>query len=78
MTKLPRFYQWGGGGVPFKWSLGWLCGRDGDLVCVKLNSVSDMSNDYALSPVCSNKLLAIVGFVAKRLLVSIDSNEQNL
>jgi len=27
--RLPRFFKWGGGGVPFKWSFGWLTGLNG-------------------------------------------------
>lgn len=66
---MPGFYRWGGGPCPYEWSFGWECGRDGDMVCVKRNTVSDMSNNYALSPVCPNKFLAFMGFIVKRLSI---------
>ena len=69
-----KFYKWGGGPCPYSWSFGWLCGRDGDLVCVKRNTTSTGSNNYALSPVCSNRLLAFIAFILSAILVRIDQN----
>lgn len=73
MAMLPRFYCWPG--PPYdEWSFGWLTGRDNDLVCV-LREVSDpLEGDLTLSPVCSNRILAVLAFVAKRFLLAVDRN----
>ena len=34
-TRLPKFYDWGGGSVPIQWSYGWQTGKNDDLICVK-------------------------------------------
>ena len=74
---IPSFYKWGGGGVPFKWSLGWLTGIDGDLVCVIPNVHTRIIEHRALSPVCSNAMLAIIAMIFKAILLKIDYNLKN-
>jgi len=76
--KFPKFYRWGGGGIPFKWSFGWLTGRDNDLVCVKPRIYTPVAGEIALSPVCSNRVLAIIAFVMKAILVKVDYNLRGL
>lgn len=72
--KLPRFYDWGGGGVPYRWSFGWLTGEDDDLVCVLPTIKTEALGELSLSPVCSNRLLALFGFVCKLILLKVDKN----
>jgi len=74
-AKLPRLYRWDGGNlIPNAWSLGYITGRDQDLICVKSRLSDKIEAEIALSPVCSTRLLAISAFLAKRLLVQIDQN----
>lgn len=68
------FYKWGGGGVPFKWSFGWLTGIDNDLICVCPNVRTRVMEHHALSPVCSNAVLAFVAMIFKAILLKIDYN----
>lgn len=72
--KIPRFYSWGGGGVPTTWSFGWWTGKDDDLMCVKSKTSTDTDAEIALSPICSNRPLALVAFVLKAILIRIDGN----
>ena len=72
--KLPRFYDWGGGGVPYSWSFGWLTGKDNDLVCVLPRVKTEPLGELSLSPVCSNRLLAFIAFVCKLTLIRWDKN----
>ena len=72
MVRLPKFYDWGGGGIPYSWSFGWLTGEDGDLVCVLPNVKSKVLGEISLSPVCSNHLLALISFVCKLILLKVD------
>lgn len=72
--KLPRFYRWGGGGVPFRWSFGWFTGVDNDLVCVSPTVKTRSKENHLLSPVYPNRFLAFVAIVMKALLVKIDWN----
>jgi len=75
----PKFYRWGGGGVKYTWSYGWLTGIDNDLICVKRGvSKSLPTADAFLSPVCSTKLLALWAFLLKALVVRIDHNVKDL
>ena len=76
--SLPRFSRWGGGGVPYTWTFGWLTGRDNDLVCVKSKIDTPIAGEVALSPVCSNRLLAFIAFAMKAILVRIDQNLRDL
>ena len=75
--KLLHFYRWGGGGVPFKWSFGWLTGKDNDLVCVKPQITTSLAGEISLSPVCSNRPLAFCAFIAKSFLLRVDHNLRN-
>ncbi|MFC1984993.1 CoA transferase [Chloroflexota bacterium] len=72
--KLPHFYRWGGGGVPYRWSFGWLTGKDNDLICVKPGINSRMLEQVSLSPVCRTRLLAFSAFAMKALLMRLDEN----
>lgn len=72
--KLPHFFRWGGGGVPFSWSFGWLTGKDKDLVCVRPSLHTPTAGEINLSPVCSNRLLALIAFSLKAILVRLDQN----
>jgi len=72
--KIPRFYRWGGGGVLTTWSFGWWTGKDGDLLCVKSRASSNIEAEIALSPVCSNRVLALLAFLLKAILIRIDGN----
>ena len=72
--KLPKFYRWGGGPCPYSWSFGWLTGRDKDLVCVRPNLHTPRAGEINLSPVCSNRLLALIAFILKAILVRLDQN----
>ena len=71
---MPRFYRWGGGGVLYTWSFGWWTGKDDDLLCVKSKISSDAEAEIALSPVCSNRVLALLAFLLKAILIRIDGN----
>jgi len=74
IVQAPRFYKWGGGGVPFKWSFGWLTGIDKDLICVHPNIHERTMEQYALSPVCSNIVLAFIAMIFKAMLLRVDYN----
>lgn len=56
------------------WTVGWLTGRDSDLICAKPNVTDSYEGELALSPTGSSPLLAILGFVAKCTLLTIDGN----
>jgi len=73
-ARWPEFMRWGGGGVPWKWSLGWWTGRDGDLLCVVPEVVETLLEELLLSPVCNNRFLALLAFLLKRMLVRLDAN----
>jgi hypothetical protein len=60
------------------WILGWLTGIDKDLICIFPNVQTRVMEHYALSPVCSNRLLAIIAFVSRRILFAIDQNLRGL
>lgn len=74
MVSLPEFVAWGGGPVKTRWSLGWWTGPDDDLLCVVPSLYDRDHAELALSPVCSNRLLAVLAFLLKRLLFAIDDN----
>jgi len=57
-----------------RWTVGWLTGRDNDLICVKPNIEDYQEAEIALSPVCTNVFFAILGFLFKRILIKIDRN----
>lgn len=73
--KAPAFYKWDGGPISTKWSFGWYL-PEIDLVCVRPDCQSDEEGNLALSPVCSSRLLAVVAFALKALLVRIDENSR--
>lgn len=77
-TRLPKFYDWGGGGVPVWWTFGWETGRDNDLICVKYKVTTPIEGEIALSPSCRNRLSALLAFVLKAILISIDGNLKEL
>ncbi len=56
------------------WIIGWLTGPDCDLICVKKTKDRDLSWRWT-SPVSTSKLLAMVGFFLKRILICIDPIE---
>lgn len=72
--KLPKFYEWGGGCVPVSWSFGWLTGKDDDLICVLPSITTKENGELSLSPVCRNRLLAVLTFVCKLLILRCDEN----
>ena len=72
--KSPKFYDWGGGGLPYTWSFGWLTGKDNDLVCVLPEVKTHEDGEVSLSPVCSNRLSALIAFVCKFMLLRLDHN----
>jgi len=72
--KIPRFYSWGGGCIPYTWSFGWKTGKDNDLICVRQNILTKTGSEITLSPVCKNRALAIFAFLLKVLLIRIDKN----
>ena len=76
--RLPRFYDWGGCEISRTWSFGWLTGKDNDLVCVRPDIHTPIAGEVALSPICSNLLLAFFAFVIKAILVRIDCNLRDL
>ena len=55
-----------------RWVFGWLTGRDSDLICVKPNITDPHEGDLALSPVCTNPLLAALAFALKRMLLAVE------
>ena len=75
-AQYPGWFQWGGGGVPYRWSFGWWSGRDGDLICVKprVKESDPCSANWVLSPVCRTRAAALLGFVLKYLVVCLDQN----
>jgi len=72
--NLPRFYDWGGGGLPILWSFGWETGKDNDLICVKPKVETALDGEFALSPVCRSRAMAIFAFIIKSILIRIDDN----
>lgn len=74
MVSLPEFVAWGGGPVKTRWSLGWWTGPEGDLLCVIPKVRSHCLAELALSPACSNRLLALISFLLKIALFAIDDN----
>ena len=62
VAKLPKFLRFGGGSLPYHWAFGWETGRDNALLCVKPNIKTQIGEQIALSPVCSNRLLAFCAF----------------
>ena len=57
-----------------RWTVGWLTGRDSDLVCVKRNVTDTCEGELALSPVCANPFLAALAYLLKRTLLAVDLN----
>lgn len=70
----PEFMRWGGGGVSWKWSFGWWTGPDGDLLCVLPDLRDSLQSELALSSVCTNRAVAVLCFLMKRLLCKWDEN----
>lgn len=77
-TGLPRFYKWGGGGVPYLWCFGWQTSKDSDLICVKPKIATPIQGEIALSPTCSNRPLALLAFALKAILIRLDENLKGL
>ena len=68
-----RFYRWGGPSN-YHYSLGWIAGKDHDLVCVKRRTRSEWEAWCSLSPVCGTRLVAAFAFLLKAILVRVDLN----
>lgn len=73
---MPEFMRWGGGEMAWKWSYGWWTGPDGDLLCAVSEAKTSIRAEIALSPVCSNRFLAVLCFLLKRLVLKWDKNVQ--
>lgn len=74
--SLPKFYRWEAGRNS-DWSFGWLTGKDNDLICIKPHILTDQAEptlSIILSPICSNRFLALCAFIMKVSLVRIDPN----
>ena len=71
---IPKFYHWENRDGSSVWAFGWETGRDNDLICVKRNVQTTVVAELALSPVCSTRLLAILAFAIKLILLGIDQN----
>lgn len=72
--EMPRFFKWRGGSISDSWSFGYLTGKDQDLICIKSDTRDEVEAEILLSPVCSNRPLAILAFVLKRNLLKLDEN----
>lgn len=73
----PHFHRWDKGFLGADWSFGWLTGRNRDLITLKPNIYTELSEpslSTLLSPICSNRFLAFCAFIMKVLLVRIDQN----
>lgn len=78
-SKFPSFHCWDNPKPIGKhWALGWRTGIDGDLICIFSDIQTRVLEHWTLSPVSSNRLLAFIAFIAKRLLFLIDRNLQGL
>ncbi len=75
-TRLPCFWRCGGGPPSYRhdWAFGWWTGPEGDLLCVVPEVVTNQEADLMLSPVCSNRVLSALSFLAKRFLWVFDQN----
>lgn len=62
------------GRVPDRWVIGRLTGPDKDLICVSRTKDRDLSWRWT-SSASTSKLLAMVGFLLKRILICIDPIE---
>ena len=71
---MPEFMRWGGPDS-WTWAFGWWTGKDDDLLCVVPNLQTWLRCAQALSPVCSNRFLAVLCFLLKRLVLKWDENE---
>lgn len=72
--NLPRFYRWGGNSDI---SFGWRTGRNNDLICIRPRigiELKEPTLSILLSPICSNRFLALFAFIVKVLLMRIDQN----
>ena len=77
--KLPYSYCWDNPKPVGKhWASGWLTGIDNDLICVYPNVTTRVMEHWALSPTSHSRLLALIAFLAKRLLFAIDHNLRGL
>lgn len=76
--KRAQFHSWDNR-IPcgwIHWAFGWKTGIDNDLICVFPNVNSRVQEHYTLSPVCSNRFLALIAFLIKRLLFVLDLDLQ--
>ena len=67
-------FEGGPTNVADSWVMGWLTGPDNDMICVKRTKNRDLSWRWT-SPGSTSKLLAMAGFLLKRILVNIDPIE---
>ncbi len=72
--KLPHFFRWGSNSDV---SFGWQTGQNNDLICLRPRisiELKEPALSVLLSPICSNRFLALFAFIVKVLLVRIDQN----
>ena len=76
---MPRFHPWDNRSSLgwIHWAFGWETGIDNDLICVFPFVKTRVLEHYALSPVCSSRLLAFIAFIIKRLLFILDPDLQS-
>lgn len=78
-SKIPRFHCWDNPKPARKrWAFGWLTGIDSDLICIFPNVKTRVIEHYALSPIHSNRIIALIAFIAKRFLFLVDHNLEGL
>jgi len=78
----PSLYCWPGDDIlkqGDRWSFGWWTGEGGDKYSANCHVIfPDIKDreleDCALSPVCKNRVLAVLAFVLKRILCRLDQN----
>ena len=69
----PDTWVAGGLGVMFYY-VGFWCGKDNDLICVRPNVQTEVGGENSLSPVCASRFIAFIGFALKAILLKIDDN----
>jgi len=73
----PEFFCFGGGCLPDVWAFGYWTGPDGDLLCVKPGIEEALWAEYCLSPVAANRILAVLAFFIKRILLRLDKTQMS-
>ncbi len=76
--RLPTLFAFDGGNLPTLYAWGYWTGPGGDLLCVLPDLGNADAAEYALSPVCHSRLLALVAFLAKRFVLAVDDNARLL